>query len=400
MKNLEEIANSELSLLLLCQLLQGNKKGATFTIPEITKNQLEHFPEAIREFKDTNDYRSPYDLVLYKIEQILNNLKLGQIKSYTLWDSNKAIEDLFQLIANNSKDANPELLDSLKRANEQLVLIDRENRRQREEILLSDPEDLTAQFDPSIEIGSETFETEYDDILHIVPEHITINVALDQTQGQKVKELLSKYILGFAEDKYYWVYGDYQKHRSYFSQQIDTFYKYLSSLSSIKGSYNIPFSVVKNESFEIVKILKYLEITNKIEIYWGEKSSWKIELSTTISSPQDLLDDSLSPKVQIFLGYSEPESILSYGDDKLKITGADQKFVLKVLFENNASQVKEWQFSQICEMFEHTEKINEKKFYNASRQIIRRFQMKHGVENVLITTSTSVRINPKYLKSS
>ncbi len=91
-------------------------------------------------------------------------------------------------------------------------------------------------------------------------------------------------------------------------------------------------------------------------------------------------------------------SILYIGDQKIKITKHTRQYeVLRIIFKDRE---KDWQFSEIEEEIDRESKsYNWKNLYNIVYQIDKNVALATGIKDFFITTTQSVKINPKYIKS-
>lgn len=95
--------------------------------------------------------------------------------------------------------------------------------------------------------------------------------------------------------------------------------------------------------------------------------------------------------------FDEDRGILKIGNNiNIKfVKFKDQYNLLRIIFSKKSEVGKEWFFDEIIE--EAGGNYEEKKFYNASYQINKKIASESNVKDFFITTTHSVKINPKYL---
>jgi hypothetical protein len=102
-------------------------------------------------------------------------------------------------------------------------------------------------------------------------------------------------------------------------------------------------------------------------------------------------------KLKADLSFKEATSILTIDGNEIKIQGADQKELLRIMFEEPDQLGNEWFFSEIGELNDFANHTPEKKFYNAAYQLKLKVAQNTPIKDFFITTNQSVRLNPKYL---
>jgi hypothetical protein len=105
--------------------------------------------------------------------------------------------------------------------------------------------------------------------------NISFELIYNKKNINTANRLINKMINNFINDEYYKNYH-FQK-RERFLTQMENFYKFINN-SPIKQHIKIiPLSTLNETKFEIIKILKYLEIKKIITIdSWNETECWKI----------------------------------------------------------------------------------------------------------------------------
>jgi hypothetical protein len=161
---------------------------------------------------------------------------------------------------------------------------------------------------------------------------------------------------------------------------------------------NIPFTVLGNKDFEVVKILKFLELNKKIRINkWGDEAFWKVDFINTPITIESLVSNAKSPK------QSKPKVSTKFKDGTLYFEDKQfnfnrkqiQKDLLNTLFKKPKYN---WSNDEIWEDWgEEDFKNKTLKFYTASDEINKMIALETGVRDFLIKGTKQVQINPKYL---
>ncbi len=84
----------------------------------------------------------------------------------------------------------------------------------------------------------------------------------------------------------------------------------------------------------------------------------------------------------------------------IKITkNTDQFYLCKTILKNEKSMAKEWDRDVLAEKLGgNAESVNWHKIYNAAREVNKKIAVKTSIEDFFIATSTTVTINPQYIK--
>lgn len=243
-------------------------------------------------------------------------------------------------------------------------------------------------------------------IVHIAAPFMEIKVDYKNSKVDDVHRKLKDFLYAFTQDQYLDKLPFYRDKRYYYSKQLENFVEYINKLPLINGYVNVPFGALSEKGFEFVKVASYLEDQEKIKVTnWNDKDVWNIKFNQTPITVESLVsageivknmdnDDNL----KINLSFDEANSILNVGEKIVKIRKMkDQYHLLRTIFEDKEEVGKEWFFSEIAEKYDSEADLDDKKFYNAAYQVSQKIARDAGIRDALITTTQSVRINPKYL---
>ena len=145
-----------------------------------------------------------------------------------------------------------------------------------------------------------------------------------------------------------------------------------------------------------------------------------ISLNDLIFDDEDgysLNSDDVSKQVKICIGQSDPNSrvqvtqpsysngIIDFSHQKIGLgRSVQQKLVCKTLFQSDESLTKKWSFDEIAEELGELppdgflSKPLRMRYYGASREINTKVAAKTQIDDLLLTDTYHVQINPKYLK--
>ena len=400
-----EYFNRDITLLAINILLEGYYRGQNvFTLDEFIKGDYWTIEEISEEIKDTGDYGSVEDLVLSQIIYIADSLNLGKIRRIT-------ITDISQLLAKTIKEAiqsNPNkneldgAVEYYSGVIEEIYKIKKLSDEQIEQSVKKGKYERGA-FD-TLTLSENDFHKHLSFIAGISAPFIEFQISFIDERAKEIQKELEDYIQSFSYDDYAQEMPMYRDKRLYFSKQLENFYDYIKRMPVIDNCINIPFSALEEKGFEIIKILNYLELKKRIKVRnWNDTDLWNIKLSKVPITLESLANDTIpetkiEEKLKTDLYFDEAKSILQIGDNAVKLRkGSDQFHLLRIIFENKEELPKEWFYSEIAEKYDMGATFDDKKFYNASYQISQKIARDTPFRDVLITTSQSVQINPKYL---
>lgn len=119
--------------------------------------------------------------------------------------------------------------------------------------------------------------------LYFLSKLISFELIFDAYHIKKTNEIINIAMKYFANNKYYT--SHFFPNKKPFNTQIKYFHKFINALPINQNIKQIPLNTLNEPKFEIVKILKYLEINKIISVdSWDETKYWKI---TFHKDPQD-----------------------------------------------------------------------------------------------------------------
>ena len=408
-----DFINKDLDLLFIIIFLEAFYRGDdVIGFGDFLKGNYWNIDNVWEEITDTNDYYSIPDMVMEQVIFIFEDARMGKVIGVGIDNLDYAFSDLLieiaKIGAENAKREAPDHVGTI----EQICFL----RRLKEDKFQTDLEAHPAKSDAIWKnrfVDKGIFFSKEDgyfrklQILAIeIPNRIFFNVTYNKNKVKEIESAIEKFLIDFSQDKF--LSGEsvpfYQEKRLYFSQQVENFYHYINKLTFIGDVANIPFDILAETGFEAVKILKYLELKNIIEMNWSDEGSWRVRFKKFPVTPKNLIGfdvaDKLSgkEKLKLALSFNEARAILEIGDKDVKLQkGSDQFHLLRIIFEDTNELAKEWFYSEIAEKYDMGASFDDKKFYNASYQVNQKIARDTALKDFFITTRQSVRINPKYL---
>lgn len=401
-----EYINKDLDLLFILIFLEMYKEGKTeINFAGLFKGNYWDIDDIWDEVSDTNDYYSIPDMVIEQASFILEDVRMGKVIGAGIKDTKEALKDLLIEIAKIGPDRAKEEAPAFFGSVEQIGFLENQEMQARHRAAEADPDrmrEIMRFGDKSVFFTKEEgYFRKLQTIIIDLPSHIWITVEYDPDGITQVEKDIADYIEQFAADTLIEKLPRYQEKRLYFAQQIENFYRYVSRLNLIGHTVNVPFSILTETGFEAVKILKYLQLKGVIKMRWSDEGSWKVEFARVPITPDTLLgitraeSIAASPsRLKADLSFDYATSNLTIDDNKIHIKGPDQRELLNIILKEPS---KEWFFSEISELYDHAEAINEKKFYNAAYQVNLKVAQNTPIKDFLLTTKQTVQINKKYL---
>lgn len=391
-------------LLTLNILLEGFYRGQnTFTLDQFLKDNYWKIDYIGGEIRDTNDFGSVEDMVLHQVIDIIESFNLAKIRRLSVKD----ISGLLELVVSEAvKTENPseddagyytavinEIYDLEKLSDAKIEAVISEKTGADFRGMLN-----AVNFEDANEA------TRYlNYISSIAAPHIEMGISFIDEAAREADKAIEDYLFSFSQDDYANEKPFYKQKRYYFSKQLENFYDYIKGLPVIDGSINIPFSVLEEQGFEVVKVLSFLEREKKVKVRnWNDVDMWNVKFHIVPITLQSLVSGSTEAKSEVVfkgnLSFDEAKSVLIIGDKTVKIRkGSDQYHLLRIMFENKKDLAQEWFYSEIAEKYDYANRFDDKKFYNAAYQVKQKIARDAGLQDALLTTTQSVRISPKYL---
>ncbi len=401
--------NKDLDLLFILIFLEAYKEGKTqLNFGEFFKGNYWDIDDIKNEVYDTNDFYSVPDMVLEQATFLFEDLKLGKILEVGIDDTSTALRDLLIEVAKIGQDRAKEEAPYFTEAVEHVCFLERQEQGRRQAEAEKQPEKYKeilrfgdrSVFFPNDEHGY--FRAMQPIVVHL-PGHILIRVAYDEKGIRAIEKEIASFLEKFEKDEFVSEQSLYQEKRQYFTKQIESFYRYISKQTLIGDTINIPFTILTEREFEAVKILKYLQLNGAIQMRWSDEGSWKVKFNKLPITPNGLIrstqtNESTEP-FKANLSFDHVKAVLSVSDKIVKIRkNSDQYHLLRIIFEDPAQIGQEWFYSAIAEKYDYAARFDDKKFYNAAYQVKQKIIRDTGLQDLLLTTAQSVRINPKYLR--
>jgi len=215
------------------------------------------------------------------------------------------------------------------------------------------------------------------DVLGIYPESFFIKLVWNKKRIGKLDDLLLKLIKDFTQSL------DFDK-------QIDKFHEYISSIKIVNNVLRIPLQTMENESFSIIKILKYLQLNGMVEIEkWDVKDGWKVILKF---DPKDI-SSYFSNSFVKGTTYKDDTLVFNCKEFHFRSSQLNQKLLLKILFSR--PKKKKWTYDEIKDKWpqEYMDRITNNTFYTAAKAICDYVK----TDDFLIYDMSTIKIYSKYM---
>lgn len=387
--------NRDLDFLIILILLEHyhNQKNL-FKFSGFLKGDYREIKEIAEEIMDTNDFGSIEDLILNQISRMGEELKFFKVKAKGIYDDNELLVKIIKKAMEYKGDDNvlsePEYYCS--------IIDDIYGLKKIKE------EQIKQYIDSGKKYGSEIFreimippeKDNLSQIANIVPEHILLKVKFDDNKIPKIEKEIKDFIYKFSKDKFLDSKPSYKNNRLYFSQQIINFYNYINALPVVDNSVDISFDILKNENFEAIKILKYLELGGEIKIArWDDDNCLHIILKQNFSINKKDKTDKQDNNIRIEKARFK-NGILYFQNKEIDFSRKqNQKDLLATLFKEPP---KNWHYDEIQEDWGETEYPSGfwRKFYTAGDEINKTVAIETQIKDFIIKTTKQIKINTQY----
>lgn len=394
--------NTDYLLLVIIILLEkyhhGQRDGfgvsSAFFLGDFIKGGISSLEDVVNEINDTSDYSSPNEYILSHIirAEELNMLKVRQI----------GVQDLISIqykVMNCAVKNDPRFPIE---PDYYCMIIDelmefKNLEKERNEKMVENGTFTSEEFRGPIFFSGE-YTKHIRMLLDIAPENIYIRVTFIDEGIKRVEKELKQYISNFSEDLFKDRKPEYSETtRLYFSKQIESFYAYITNLSLVNSTINIPFSALESKDFEIVKILKYLELNKIITINkWDDEGFWKVDFTNTPITIESLVSKDSAKNKNVFGKAKFVNGTLHFHGKQLSFNKKQiQKDLLNTLFKKPGHV---WSNDEIFEDWgEQDFQAKTMKFYTASDLINKAIALETGIRDFLIRGTKQAQINPKYV---
>jgi len=393
---------SLLIILILLEKYHSRKKDVFVSDPLCLNNFIKGEPNNIKEvdneLNDTNDFNSINDYILQKIINIGDELDLLKIRQIGVLSPNIMLETVIEKAIKNDSgfpietDYYCSVIDEIFK----LKVLEEERIK---ELIKNNKFNHDALYEPLFFKGK--YNKNIGLLIDIVPENIYFRITYINEAIGVIEREIKIFLHKFSTDLYKDFRPSYSDtSRIYFAKQIENFYTFINNLPLIKNTINIPFSALENKSFEIVKILKYLEINKKIKINkWDDENFWKVDfLNLPITIDSLLKDKTEAQKTKIkIIKTTFKDGILYFQNKELNFGSIPiQRDLLNTLFKKPKYK---WTNDEIWEDWgEDNLKVKTLRFYTASDEINKTIALDTGIRDFLTKSTKQIQINPKYIE--
>jgi hypothetical protein len=243
---------------------------------------------------------------------------------------------------------------------------------------------------------------------------IEIEIVFDNKTPNELNKEIEDLLQCFSQDDFFEKTPTYKPKRYYFTKQIENFFEYIKTLPEIDSYINIPFSILREQGFEAIKILSYLEKQGKIKVRnWNDTEFWNVKFHKTPVTLNSLLgqdkieignEDNIE-KIKLTLSFSLQTGTMILIDTKgkeyrINVQGQVQREVLRVIFQHPKNTYSEWSLYDISETLGGND-VNEIAVKNAIYQFNRKVKLSiPEVENIFELTKHSAKLNSKYVNKN
>lgn len=388
--------DSDLKLFVILVLLETyHDNEDILTLANFLKCNYWNMEEIEGELIDTNDFASVEDLVLHQILYIAEELKLCSIKAIGIDDVDKMLFSVIQK-AMKSEQQDDHAAGYYYAVVSEMCSVRWEQRQRLEKNMekIRSGKGFDRELFHKVMFSRDEYHRYLNDIASAVPEHVLIEFKFKPDTAAVIEKEVEQFVSDFSQDKYFQDKPLYSKKRLYFSKQIENFCEYVNKLPIVDKVVNIPFTALEQDGFEVIKLLKFLQNTDKITLKrWGDEEHWHVNFDTVPITPNSLVAGTVSEevtKLKTDLSFDEEKSVLLINNKPIKIRkNKDQYHLLRVMFGNKKELGKEWFFSEVAEKFDPAEPPDDKKFYNAAYQLQQKI--------IIIKNKTETGIEPLFL---
>ncbi len=432
----DEYLNRDFEFLIVQLVREAYSQGRnTVTMDFLLKMNYWDIDYIRDEVTDTNDHWSVDSLVLDTLIWIIEDLRLGHVDSITLTHFSNAIDRIAENAVNagyNARTSEDEIRFEIRELSmryssmiNNLNLLKVRYDKQREEIFNQEKNRASEKgyqkdWRKRMEMAERIVELKKDivrspliDLMTELPDLTEVAFTLNKKKMKELDVGINKFLNEFAQDSYIDDVPEYHHDRLNFAKQVENFCEYLTTLNLIGDTINVPFSILRDTSFEAVKILSHLKREGRISFDWTRKDYWPVTFSITPITPHSLLglvtnvtkSSSAAQKTKHNLSFSKQPCSLTFIDQegvkkKISIQGQVQKEVLRVIFRDENKCFDEWSLYDISEIL-GSEDVNERAVKNAIYQFNRKVQIRMPhIKRFFDLNQTSAKIDEQYVNKS
>jgi hypothetical protein len=406
--------NSDINLLTIRILLEGFYRGQTiFTLDEFINGNLWKVDEITDEIRDTNDFGSVEDMVLQQVQQILRDLKIGELKQVSVISLGELLEEVIRR-AVKTEEYDEELVMYYAAVADEVSKLKKlsDDRVEKEMASGKKYQNITknrAVFEPYKYFKTIQF------ISDISAPFIEFEIEFNKKGIKKIHQEIDDLLNGFSENDFKNNLPAYRYSRAYFTKQLEAFYNYVVKLPEIKGSINLPFSILEEKDFEAIKILSHLEKQEIAKVTnWNDTELWKLNFHKTPvtlsmilgTNPADKLPEksSRNEKLKFSLIFDkETDTLIFLQNEKeipVKLQGQVQKEVAREIFKNPENIYSKWSLYDISEALGSSD-IDTRGVKNAIYNLNKKARLQiPEIKKLFIYDQHSAILNEDYIKKN
>lgn len=262
----EDYLNRDFEFLIIQLLQEAFLAGKnTVTMDSLIKMNYWDIDYIREEITDTNDHWSIESMVLETFFFVIEDLRLGRVDNIALTHYSDAIDRIAENAVKSGFDLQTsedeqrfeikELAMRFSVMINNLTLLRATYNKQLEGVL--EDTDNVKNWHERREIAERIEEPRKNivqsplmDLIVEAPDLVEISFTLNHEKMQELDQKVGKFLAEFSENSHVKNVPRYRDKRLDFAKQIENFSTYLSTLNLIENTINIPFSVLRDESFE------------------------------------------------------------------------------------------------------------------------------------------------------
>lgn len=365
-----------------------------FNLNDFIKDDPSKIEEINNELNDTNDFSGTNDYILNRILNAGEELDLFKIRQIGVFNLDEMLDKVLEKAIENDKKF-PRETDYYHSVIDEIFKLKILEEKKYNELIKNNRLTTDELHKPLFFEGG--YEKNIGLLIDIVPENIYFRITYIDKEVKIIEKEIGNFIHKFSTDLYKNYRSGYSETgRIYFAKQIENFYTFINDLPLIKNTINIPFLSLENKGFEIVKILKYLEINKKIKVNkWDDENFWKVDFLNLPITIDSLIKDKAEAQNTKIKKTIFKNGILHFQNKELNFDKRPiQKDLLNTLFKKPKYK---WTNDEIWEDWgENDLKPKTLKFYTASDEINKTIALDTGIRDFLIKSTKQIQINPKY----
>lgn len=314
---------NDVELLLLLNLIRElrlKRQPSGILLSSLVLKSILDIDWVINEVHYTNDYSGFIDFIYTWTLRLAEQTKIGELKGIRVLDAPSVTVNALSVLFDGYKRENDSKTGFAEYASEIVEQAYKIKNLHNTEFLNS-----------SEYLNHIDFDDVYgnaDQLVEYIPDQIFILLSSNDENITELLHSLEAYLEQWSEDK---VLDDTG---IYFSVQIQNFHLYVSEQVIVKGRVSLPTSLLKEEGFSLIRIIKYLEYRKLIEpVDLGSKDWWSIKFLHTPITLASLVGSSHGNSDEKLFFYITGE--IEYRGVKDSVTAGRKTYELLNMFKQS-----------------------------------------------------------------